>query len=127
MPVPKLSKIAHRIAVLIDNRDVDRIAVQRHLEVRQVGQGMTKIDHLGQAFREVVREQFRHRHVRLGGIGNPGIACRIGKPRRLDFQMQPIRRARRMARVEMGENVEDEKGDDPLAVRWALMDHVIAE
>lgn len=35
---------AHGITVFIDNRDVDGVAMKRHLEIRKVGEGARQID-----------------------------------------------------------------------------------
>lgn len=65
--------------------------------------------------------------MRLGGIGNPGVSRRIGEACGFDFQMQSIGRLRCQLVVERGEDVEDEKGNDTLAIRWAFVDSVPTE
>ncbi len=49
---------ADGIAVAVDDGDIDRVAVQRHFEDRQVGAGLTQVDHAGQPVGKGIGEQF---------------------------------------------------------------------
>ena len=118
---------ADRIALFVDDRDVDRVTMQRHLEIWQFGQCPGQVDLFGQSPREVCRKQFIDRHIGLGRIGNPCVAGSIGEAGGLDFQMQPVGGVRFQRVVEAGEDVEDQQRDDALAVWRAFVDGVATE
>ena len=94
---------------------------------RQVGQRAAEVDHAGEAVGERVGEHVVDGDVRLGRIGKQRVAHRIGQPRRLDLDMQPVGRLRIALRLEARQDVEDHQRDDALAVRRAFVDLVAAE
>ena len=100
--------------------------VRRH-ETRQGIKRPGRIDAATQFAGQGVRQQPVRGDVALVGVGQNGIAHRIGEPRRVDLAMQPLGRERISTGLETGQDVEDQQGDHALPVRRTFVHLVAAE
>lgn len=85
---------AHGIAVTVDDRDIDGVAMKRHFERRQVGQRFLQVDHRREPVGQRIRQQLIDWYFRLVRIGDPGVTGGIRQACCLDLDMQPVRRLR---------------------------------
>ena len=115
------------VAVLVDDGDVDRVAVHRHVDGRKIRARVREIDHPCQTVRSRAGQHMLDRHRHFRRVGEQGIARRVGKSRRLDLDVQPVGGERIALGLEARQDVEDHERYDALAVRRAFVDVVAAE
>ena len=79
---------AHGGAVAVDDGDVHRVAAGRRRGRQR--HPLLAVDAVGEHARERLVEEGRHRRAHEGRVGDVGIAHRIGEPRGLELDVQPL-------------------------------------
>ena len=116
------------IAVLVDDRQVDRIRMTRQHDVARWHDRPLRIDGGDQIPRIVLRQEGLDRDVGKLRIADEKRAGAIGLPACLDFVMDAIRRERTArANLHQFRHVEQQQSNHALPVGWAFRDGITAE
>ena len=117
----------HGVAVLVDDREIGRVAAHLDVAVGRRIDRLVGIDQRAALRRVVLRQQLLDRHLGERRIGDVAVAIRERNLRRLDQRVVVARRiVPHRRQVDAFEDVEQHQRGQPLVVRRKLVERVAA-
>ena len=113
---------ADRVALFVDDGDVDGVLVLGPSERRQVLDGVRQVDLRRQFIGQAVGQKIIDRNLREPRIADECVARGVSEARRFDLDVEVVDIERIGLRLEARQDVQNDQGDNALTVGRAFVD-----